>query len=97
MAAMNAVTNTLKILEILEAAQIEQPRAKAIAAAIGQAIQDHDGDLKTWMREQQEWMGKTFASKADLAEVKSELMKWMFLFTLGQTAVLAGILKLLIP
>ena len=31
------------------------------------------------------------ASKADLAEVKADLIKWMFIFIVGQTAVLAGL------
>ncbi|MBB6131492.1 hypothetical protein [Mucilaginibacter lappiensis] len=39
------------------------------------------------------------ASKADLSEVKADLIKWMFIFIVGQTAVLAalaaGIVKLL--
>jgi len=33
--------------------------------------------------------------KADLSEVKSSLIRWMFGFFIGQVAVLAGLIKLL--
>lgn len=96
------VTSTLKILEILEAAQIEQPRAKAIVAAIddhgkitSETASHGERSLRTWMHE-------TFATKADLADLRAEMkgnkadqMKWVFLFWIGQTAVLGGLIKLL--
>jgi hypothetical protein len=37
------------------------------------------------------WANERFATKADLAEVKAELMRWMFFFWVGQTASTAGI------
>ncbi len=37
-------------------------------------------------------MKDILAAKADLANIKSELIKWMFLFWLGQIGVLTGII-----
>jgi hypothetical protein len=36
-----------------------------------------------------------FATKADLAELKAELMKWTFLFWVGQMAAVLAIIKYL--
>ncbi len=35
------------------------------------------------------------ATKRDLAEVKAEILKWMFAALLGQTAILATLIRLL--
>lgn len=33
-------------------------------------------------------------TRAELMETKAELMKWMFIFIMGQTVVIAGLIKL---
>lgn len=35
--------------------------------------------------------------KTDIAEVKSDLIKWMFLFWIGQVAAVFGLIKFLFP
>ncbi|MDR0792492.1 MAG: hypothetical protein LBE82_04225 [Chitinophagaceae bacterium] len=34
----------------------------------------------------------TLATKTDLADLKAEIIKWMFIFWVGQIAILAGII-----
>lgn len=35
--------------------------------------------------------------KADLAEMKADLIKWMFIFWIGQVAALFGLIKFFFP
>lgn len=35
---------------------------------------------------------ETLATKIDLAETKSEILRWMFIFWIGQIGVLSGII-----
>jgi len=84
------MVNALKIYDMLEAAQIEPPKARVITDAVIRAIEENNVELH-----------KTLATKEDLeklearleikiASLQSELIKWMFLFIMGQTAVLVG-------
>jgi hypothetical protein len=75
--------STTKILSILEAAQIESPKARAIAESLELAF-----------REQEEDLTKRLMTKQDGADIKAEIIKWMFLFWIGQIAVLVAIAKL---
>lgn len=76
--------STTKILSILEAAQIEPPKARAIAESLELAF-----------REQEEDLTKRLMTKQDGADIKAEIIKWMFLFWIGQIAVLIAAAKLL--
>jgi len=77
--------STTKILGILEAANIEPPKARAIAASLELAFHEQEEDLT-----------KRLMTKQDGAEVKAEIIKWMFLFWIGQTAATAAIVKFLL-
>ena len=76
--------STVKILSILEAASIEPPKARAIAESFEIAF-----------REQEEDLTKRLMTKQDGSELKAEIIKWMFLFWIGQIAVTTAIFKLL--
>lgn len=76
--------STTKILSILEAAQIEPPKARAIAESLELAF-----------REQEEDLTKRLMTKQDGADIKAEIIKWMFLFWIGQIAVLVAAAKML--
>jgi hypothetical protein len=76
--------STTKILSILEAAQIEPPKARAIAES-----------LEIAFREQEEDLTKRLMTKQDGANIKAEIIKWMFLFWIGQIAVLVALARLL--
>ena len=74
--------STTKILGILEAAN---PKARAIAES-----------LEIAFHEQEEDFTKRLMTKQDGAEIKAEIIKWMFLFWIGQTAATAAIVKFLL-
>jgi hypothetical protein len=76
--------STVKILSILEAASIEPPKARAIAESLEAAL-----------REQEEDLSKRLMTKQDGSELKAEIIKWMFLFWIGQIAVMTALIKLL--
>jgi len=77
--------STSRILSILEAAQIEPPKARAIAESLEIAFREQEDDLT-----------KRLMTKQDGAEIKAEVIKWMFLFWIGQLAATAAIVKFLI-
>ena len=81
---MIALVSTTKILSILEAAQIEPPKARAIAESLELAFREQEDDLT-----------KRLMTKQDGADIKAEIIKWMFLFWIGQIAVLIAAAKLL--
>ena len=83
--------STTKILSILEAAQIEPPKARAIAESLEMAFKEQESDLSKQLMSKQD--GSEL--RRDLGSVKAELIKWMFLFWIGQIAVLVAIIKLL--
>jgi hypothetical protein len=73
--------STTKILSILEAAQIEPPN---IAESLEIAFREQEQDLTTRL-----------VTKKDGADIKAEIIKWMFLFWIGQIAVLIAAAKFL--
>jgi hypothetical protein len=77
--------STTKILSILEAANIEAPKARAIAESLEIALREQEDDLS-----------KRLMTKADGAEIKTEIIKWMFLFWLGQMAATFAVVKFLV-
>ena len=81
---MIVLVSTTKILSILEAAQIEPPKARAIAESLELAFREQEDDLT-----------KRLMTKQDGADIKAEIIKWMFLFWIGQIAVLIASAKLL--
>ena len=80
-----------QIPSILEAASIEPPKARAIAESIEVALRENESDLtKTLMTKED---GAKL--RVEIAEAKTEVIKWMFLFWIGQMAATAAIVKLL--
>jgi hypothetical protein len=98
--------STVKILSILEAASIETPKARAIVESIEAAHREQEEDLtKRLMTKQDGEMirAEIKTSIADLrtelstkiADSKVEMIKWMFLFWIGQLAAIFAIIKFL--
>jgi hypothetical protein len=52
--------------------------------------------LEIAFHDQEEDLTKRLMTKQDGAEVKAEIIKWMFLFWIGQTAATAAIVKFLL-
>ena len=83
--------STVKILSILEAASIESPKARAIAESSEVALRENESDLtKTLMTKED---GAKL--RVEIAESKTQVIKWMFLFWIGQMAATAAIVKFL--
>jgi hypothetical protein len=100
--------STVKILSILEAASIEPPKARAIAESFEVALREQEEDLTKRLMTNQDGekiRAEIKTSIADLrtelstkiADSKVEMIKWMFLFWIGQAATTAALIKLLIP
>lgn len=72
--------DSITIIDILED-KFEKDQAKVIAKAIDEAIGESVKEQST-----------TLATKEDLANVKAEIIKWMFVFWISQIGVLTGII-----
>jgi len=76
--------DTLKIYEILNS-NLPEEQAKTIAKAINTAIEADTENKK-----------ELLATKVDIANAKTEIittiLKWMFIFWLGQIGVISGII-----
>jgi hypothetical protein len=87
--------STVKILSILEAASIEPPKARAIAESIEVALRENEADLSKTLMTKQDGADLRGDLRAEMANFKAEIIKWMFLFWIGQIAVTTAIFKLL--
>jgi len=74
--------STTKILNILEGAKIEANQARAIAES-----------LEIALREQVEDLTRRLMTKHDGSEMMAEIIKWMFIFWVGQVIFTVGIMK----
>ena len=94
--------STVKILSILEAASIEPPKARAIAESLEVAFREQEDDLTKRLMTNEDGAKIRAEIKTSNAELrtemdnfKAEIIKWMFLFWIGQMAATAAIVKLL--
>jgi len=94
--------STVKILSILEAASIEPPKARAIAESLEVAFREQEDDLTKRLMTNEDGAKIRAEIKTSIAELrtemanfKAEIIKWMFLFWIGQMAATAAIIKLL--
>ena len=75
-------TNTLKVFEKLRPA-FDEKQATAVAEAIDEALETNNDALL-----------QKFEAIIDvrIANLKAELIKWMFIFIVGQTTVTIGVI-----
>jgi len=71
-----AIVNTLKIYEILKG-RLAEPEAKIITEAIEKSFEEAKEIL---------------ATKEDLARLETRLIRWMFIFWVGQIGVILSVL-----
>lgn len=83
--------DTLKIYEILSA-NLPENQAKAIAKAINEAIEADTERKKEFLVTKEDLAKEVAKLEVKIEAVKSELIKWMFIFWLGQIGVLTGII-----
>jgi len=79
----------------LEAANIEPPKARAIAESLELAFREQDKDLSVKLMTKLDGAEIRRELEVKIEGTKSEVIKWMFLFWLGQIAVTAGLIKFL--
>lgn len=83
--------DTLKIYEIL-AANFPEAQAKTAAKAISEAIAE-DTERKKEVLVTKEDLAKEIARlEVKIESTKAEIIKWMFIFWLGQIGVTTGII-----
>lgn len=87
--------STVKILSIIEAASIEPPKARAIAESLEVAFREQEDDLTKRLITKQDGADLRAELRTEMANFKAEIIKWMFLFWIGQMAATAAIVKLL--
>jgi len=89
------MVSTLKISEIREQAKIEDKQARAITMAIEQALDANNVEQAKVLATKEDISKLREEMKVIIAESKSETVRWMSIFWLGQIAVLATLFKLL--
>jgi hypothetical protein len=89
-----------QIPSILEAASIEPPKARAIAESLEVAFREQEDDLTKRLMTSEDGAKIRAEIKTSIAELrteianhKAEIIKWMFLFWIGQMAATAAIVK----
>lgn len=75
-----AYINTLKVFETLRSV-FDEKQAARIAEAVETALETSHAALL-----------EEVATKKDIAETKAEIIKWMFIFWIGQFASVVGVL-----
>jgi uncharacterized small protein (DUF1192 family) len=83
-----AYADTLKVFGILRE-KFEEEESSVIAKAIENALEENNDTLLQKVATKED----IAALKVEIANLKAELIKWMFLFWIGQIAVVFGIVK----
>ncbi len=76
--------NTLGYFEKLKAAGLTEQQAKAQVEVMAEALEQHNDSAL-----------QTLATKADLADTKHEILKWMLTISIGQIAFIIAVLALI--
>lgn len=91
--------DTLKLYEKLRAG-FQEKEAKVIAEAIDEALVANNETLLNEVATKRDVAAieekidrSKLELKQEMAEFKAEMLKWMFLFWIGQAAVVIGIVK----
>jgi hypothetical protein len=85
------MADTLRVCDILKDAQIPDSQARAITQAIRESDTAVALDVRTVLEERLPDVITKAVLRADLAELKAEIARWMFAFWVGQMAATAGI------
>ncbi|MEW6557567.1 MAG: hypothetical protein AB1349_09465 [Elusimicrobiota bacterium] len=88
-----AYANTLKIFEVLRQ-KFDEPEAKVIASAVETALETNNAALLNEVATKKDLLQETSAIRMEMREMKSELIKWMFIFWIGQFTSITTVLFL---
>ncbi|MEK7166978.1 MAG: hypothetical protein AAB732_01005 [Patescibacteria group bacterium] len=76
-----AIINTLQIYDILKKTSLGEMESKAITKVIEKSFEEYKEEQKEFL-----------VTKIDLKEVEVRLIRWMFIFWIGQIGAILGIL-----
>ena len=87
------MVNSLKVYEILKAGNLTDNHAHAMTVAIQASEAEMTVDFKTFVHEELEALARRQDQNLErrLAETKTEIIRWMFLFWTGQMAITIGL------
>jgi hypothetical protein len=84
------MTNALKVYQTLKAGNLSDEHAQAVTHAIQLSGAEKEMDFQTFVRKEIAALEVRLEARIDakIAEAKAELIRWMFLFWVGQTGVI---------
>lgn len=85
-----AIVNTLKIFEELKSG-LDEKQAKAVAEAIEKSLEEYEEKQKGFLATKEDLSKEISRLEIKTEQAKSELIKWMFIFWIGQIGVLTAI------
>ena len=83
-----AYADTLKVFEVLRQ-KFDEPEARTIASAVETALETNNSALLDKVATKEDLANL----RIELRETKSEIIKWMFIFWIGQFASIVGVLS----
>ncbi len=84
-------TSSIELYDILKI-KLGEKEAKTLVDIIEQKADKQEIVFKEDMASLKEYMEKVFATKVDLERMRADLIKWMFIFLVGQSGVIIGAL-----
>lgn len=87
------MVDSLKVYDILKHGSIPEDQARAMTTAIQLTETSVTDDFKEAMRAEREAFAGKFATKADLAAMEVRLIRWMFVFWVGQLGTTIALIK----
>lgn len=83
--AMSVNVSAIELLDILQLAKLDEPKAKAIVRAIEISTENHEQSLR-------EYMENDLMRKIDhrLVEQENRMIKWMFSLLVSQAVLVLG-------
>jgi uncharacterized membrane protein len=86
-----AMADSLKVYDILKGAQIPELQARAITRAIRESESEMGLSIAAVLDQRLAVMATKDDLRVAISEVKTELLRWMFIFWTGQMAATVGI------
>jgi len=88
-----AYANTLKVFELLRPA-FDEKQATKISEAIESALETNNSALLDKVATKADLQSEVSNLRIEMREMKAELIKWMFIFWIGQFASITTVLFL---
>jgi len=88
-----AYANTLKVFEVLRPA-FDEKQATKISEAIESALETNNSALLDKVATKADLQSEVSNLRIEMREMKAELIKWMFIFWVGQFASITAVLFL---